>query len=305
MKSVTVHRATRSAAAISVSLTLFPAKTINTGNRYSTYSYSRATEFIETVRLIRYFFPLNSFSPPFPSFGFEITSFFLQNFMKYFPTVKLIFHRVSKGREPSSPSNPYLSPSVKNFRPLPRRHLVFSSLSVVSSENRNAIYNSSVAVHLFHRFANLFFKTVTSIASRLCFFPRPLLQFFFSRTHSDEHASSTFFEGKDRDERETRPFSLIFFVPPSGRNVDKRPTSRKFSRVPRPESLEENRHNIGIIILSDRWQRMVGGTHGRGSKAGCPFHLAPVIRPPPFHEPSGLWHFEFLFLSPSYSHRRI
>lgn len=252
MKSVTVHRATRSAAAISVSLTLFPAKTINTGNRYSTYSYSRATEFIEIVRLIRYFFPLNSFSPPFPSFGFEITSFFLQNFMKYFPTVKLIFHRVSKGREPSSPSNPYLSPSVKNFRPLPRRHLVFSSLSVVSSENRNAIYNSSVAVHPFHRFANLFFKTVTSIASRLCFFPRPLLQFFFSRTHSDEHASSTFFEGKDRDERETRPFSLIFFVPPSGRNVDKRPTSRKFSRVPRPESLEENRHNIGIIILSDR-----------------------------------------------------
>lgn len=170
MKSVTVHRATRSAAAISVSLTLFPAKTINTGNRYSTYSYSRATEFIETVRLIRYFFPLNSFSPPFPSF--EITSFFLQNFMKYFPTVKLIFHRVSKGREPSSPSNPYLSPSVKNFRPLPRRHLVFSSLSVVSSENRNAIYNSSVAVHPFHRSANLFFKTVIRRSRRdSAFFP--------------------------------------------------------------------------------------------------------------------------------------
>lgn len=68
MKSVTVHRATRSAAAISVSLTLFPAKTINTGNRYSTYSYSRGTEFIETVWLIRYF-PLKivSSTPSFPS----------------------------------------------------------------------------------------------------------------------------------------------------------------------------------------------------------------------------------------------
>lgn len=61
---------------------------------------------------------------------------------------------------------------------------------------------------------------------------------------------STFFEGKDRRKRGV---FLNFFS--SRRNVDKRPASRKFSRVLRLESLEENRHNIGIIILSDRWQR--------------------------------------------------
>lgn len=100
---------------------------------------------------------------------------------------------------------------------------------------------------------------------------------------------STFFEGKDRRKRGV---FLNFFS--SRRNVDKRPASRKFSRVLR---LEENRHNIGIIILSDRWQRFHERRGTWKKFEGWPFHLAPVIRPLPFHEPSGLWHFEFLFLS--------
>lgn len=226
MKSVTVHRATRRAAAISVSLTLFPAKTINTGNRYSTYSYSRGTEFIGTSWLIRYFPAkiLSSSTPPLLEGNHILLS---RQFHEIFP-VLLIFYRVSKGKGTSSRPTVSFALSSKLSPPPPFSILV----SLVSSENRNAIYNSSVYPSYS---TNLFFKRFPLRRSRRRFC-------FFSPT-SQHPASSTFFERKDR--REERIFSPFF----RDENVDKRkPTFRKFSR----EKIEKKRRSIGIIILSDR-----------------------------------------------------
>ena len=60
MKSVSVQSEARRAAAISVSLTLFPAKTVNTGDRYSTYPNSATKLNLSKSGLVNPVLPLGS-----------------------------------------------------------------------------------------------------------------------------------------------------------------------------------------------------------------------------------------------------